>query len=161
MSSGNDLRFHVPIKNTTEEVIVALRNEDRIENIGYDFTDELLESSNNSITTQGDFQEAVLTHRDSPSTSIRCFQVFNSCDDPANRERCLNFFLQYLDSPEMFLREVSYTTFTPWTLAESQKVDTALNALSYCSRSTPGIRTLDLSGDLFAGEGTFEHILGK
>ena len=45
MSSGNDLHFQIPIKKTTEEVIVALKNEDLIEHLCYDFNDEQLESS--------------------------------------------------------------------------------------------------------------------
>ena len=61
MSSGNDLYFEVSRENTAEEAIVALINEDPIDLLACDFTDELLELNN---TTQEEFQEAILTHRD-------------------------------------------------------------------------------------------------
>lgn len=139
--------YDFPEENTIQDVIDGLKDEDNwIDTLTCDFNDE------NFSTTQG-LREAIMSRRNSNVFEIK---IFSSCVNQENRERSLDFFLRYLDDNDLHpypTFRFDYQTIGSWTLAQAQKSASVITSLR-------SVISLNLSGDLFDEEGTFECVFG-
>lgn len=145
------VRLEWPRKNSLEEVISALRNNDGIiRSLSCSFNDERWDISQ-------ELQDILIAVGNSPSFNVMFFHLFNECLNEENSKRCFNLFLDYVQRSKNPTEYFSYTDDTkPWTLAEAKKAASAIVSLN------DPILSLELSGDhLYSNKGTFECVFNQ
>mmetsp|Transcript_24930 Transcript_24930/g.68723 ORF Transcript_24930/g.68723 Transcript_24930/m.68723 type:complete len:376 (-) Transcript_24930:1519-2646(-) len=135
--------LRVPYRNTLEESIFALRQEESISSLTFKFEDDVYSRSQ-------ELQKTILANK--TSGKVECLKIRNFCIDPKQHNQCFDFYLRCLEGPRNETKIFFYCGFFPLTLTESKRFADAI-------ASNGDITALSLMGGkqgLFREEGTFE-----